>query len=37
MPAAARSGSWSTALQQGPENIILKQVYLRGRDKPTTG
>jgi hypothetical protein len=29
------SGSWSTALAQGPENIILKQVYLRGRDKPS--
>jgi hypothetical protein len=29
------SGSWSYALQQGPENIILKAIYLRGRDKPT--
>ncbi len=27
------SGSWNYALQQAPENIVLKQIVLKGRDK----
>lgn len=29
------NGSWHYALQQGPENIVLKQIVLKGRDVPT--
>jgi hypothetical protein len=33
--ARGSEGSWSTALHQGPENIILRAVTLRGGSDPT--